>query len=201
LAISEVAAAFKSSNPDVAAVDSAGVALGRKAGAAVIRVELAGNTAEATLLVIDGAGKRKRKTRTHLRLISFVLRSVMRCPAVAGMFYESRPDRLEQDVRRHLGSDGAAAAQPAFGAVVPHAGYVYSGPVAGAVYARLEIPASVVILCPNHTGRGAPAALDPSDAWRTPLGEIPVDRRLADRLRPWLPPSRTRRRTAEHPRM
>ena len=65
---------------------------------------------------------------------------------------------------------------------MPHAGYVYSGPVAGAVYARLEIPASVVILCPNHTGRGAPAALDPSDAWRTPLGEVPVDRRLADRL-------------------
>jgi uncharacterized protein YjdB len=49
--ITEVAAAFKSSNPDVATVDSAGVASGRKAGAAVIRVELAGNTAEATLLV------------------------------------------------------------------------------------------------------------------------------------------------------
>lgn len=51
VAISEVAAAFKSSNPEVATVDSSGVASGRKAGAAVIRVELAGNTAEATLLV------------------------------------------------------------------------------------------------------------------------------------------------------
>ncbi len=105
----------------------------------------------------------------------------IRPPAVAGMFYDARPEHLEQDVRRYLAAD-AAAAEPAFGAVVPHAGYVYSGPVAGAVYARLEIPASVVILCPNHTGRGAPAALDPSDAWRTPLGEVPVDRRLADRL-------------------
>jgi len=65
---------------------------------------------------------------------------------------------------------------------VPHAGYVYSGPVAGAVYARLRVPRSVIVLCPNHTGRGAPAALDPSDAWRTPLGDVPVDRRLSDRL-------------------
>jgi len=104
----------------------------------------------------------------------------VRPPAVAGMFYDARPDRLEADVRRHLPAD--AAAEPAFGAIVPHAGYVYSGPVAGAVYARVAIPASVVILCPNHTGRGAPAALDPSDAWHTPLGDVPVDRRLADTI-------------------
>ena len=107
----------------------------------------------------------------------------IRPPAVAGMFYDARPDRLDAGRPRDTWAPTrAAAAQPAFGAVVPHAGYVYSGPVAGAVYARLQIPASVVILCPNHTGRGAPAALDPSDAWRTPLGEVPVDRRLADRL-------------------
>ena len=113
----------------------------------------------------------------------------VRPPAVAGMFYDAKPDRLDADVRRYLAADapdaaGAAdrAAEPAFGAIVPHAGYVYSGPVAGAVYARLAIPSSVVILCPNHTGRGAPAALDPSDAWRTPLGDLPVDRRLADTI-------------------
>ncbi|MGH9366892.1 MAG: AmmeMemoRadiSam system protein B [Thermoanaerobaculia bacterium] len=104
----------------------------------------------------------------------------IRLPAVAGTFYEGRPDRLEAEVRSHL-PDGARP-EPAIGAIVPHAGYVYSGPVAGAVYARLEIPAAAIILCPNHTGRGKPAALDPSDAWRTPLGEVPVDRRLAARL-------------------
>lgn len=104
----------------------------------------------------------------------------VRPPAVAGMFYEAQADRLQRDVRSHLPAD--AAAEPALGAIVPHAGYVYSGPVAGAVFARLRIPASVVILCPNHTGRGAAAAVDPSDAWRTPLGDAEVDRRLADKI-------------------
>ncbi len=109
----------------------------------------------------------------------------VRLPAVAGSFYDARADRLERDVRSFLPADATPAS--AFGAIVPHAGYVYSGPVAGAVYARLAVPAAVVILCPNHTGRGAPAALDPSDAWRTPLGDVPVDRRLADRLRALCP--------------
>jgi hypothetical protein len=104
----------------------------------------------------------------------------VRPPAVAGSFYDARADRLTRDVRAHLAPDAVAA--PAFGAIVPHAGYVYSGPVAGAVYARLRMPAAVIILCPNHTGRGAPAALDPSDLWRTPLGDVPVNRRLAARL-------------------
>lgn len=104
----------------------------------------------------------------------------VRLPAVAGSFYEAQPQRLEGDVRRFLGSE--ATPGRAIGAIVPHAGYVYSGPVAGAVYARLRIPTSVVVLCPNHTGRGAAAALDPSDAWRTPLGDVPLDRRLADRV-------------------
>src|SRR6516164_7364416 len=97
------------------------------------------------------------------------------------MFYEAQPDRLEADVRKHLEASPAQPS-PAFGAIVPHAGYVYSGPVAAAVYANLRIPASAVILCPNHTGRGEPAALDPSDAWRTPLGDVPVDRALADKI-------------------
>lgn len=108
----------------------------------------------------------------------------IRPPAVAGMFYDARPERLKEDVRRHLAknADAEVSAAPAFGAIVPHAGYVYSGPVAGAVYARLEIPPSVVILCPNHTGHGAAAAVDPSDAWSTPLGEMAIDERLADRI-------------------
>jgi len=104
----------------------------------------------------------------------------VRLPAVAGSFYDARAAHLDRDVRSRL--DVGATPEPAFGAIAPHAGYVYSGGVAGATYARIAIPASCVILCPNHTGRGAPAALDPSDAWRTPLGDAPVDRRLAERL-------------------
>jgi AmmeMemoRadiSam system protein B len=107
----------------------------------------------------------------------------VRPPAVAGAFYDARPDRLDRDVRSRLAAAGSGGPpRAAFGAIVPHAGYVYSGPVAAAVYARLRIPPTCVVLCPNHTGRGAPAALDPSDSWRTPLGDVPVDRRLAGRL-------------------
>jgi len=110
---------------------------------------------------------------------------VVRPPAVAGTFYEGRPERLERDVRSLL--PPAVSKVRAVGAIVPHAGYMYSGGVAGAVYARLEIPAAVVVLCPNHTGRGAPAALDPSEAWRTPLGDVPVDARLSARLKELAP--------------
>jgi AmmeMemoRadiSam system protein B len=101
------------------------------------------------------------------------------------MFYESRPDRLEKDVRGYLAVD--ASPQESFGVIVPHAGYVYSGATAGAVYARVRVPKTCVILCPNHTGRGAPASVEPSDAWRTPLGDVPVDRRAAARLRELAP--------------
>ncbi len=104
----------------------------------------------------------------------------IRPPAVAGTFYEGRRDRLEAEVLSYLPTD--ARPEPAIGAIVPHAGYIYSGPVAGAVYARIEIPLAAIILCPNHTGRGSSASLDPSDAWETPLGAVPVDRRLAGRL-------------------
>ncbi len=101
------------------------------------------------------------------------------------MFYESRPDRLEKDVRDRLAVDAVPA--DAFGAIAPHAGYLYSGGVAGAVYARVRVPATCVILCPNHTGRGAPASIEPSDAWRTPLGDVRVDRTMATRLRELAP--------------
>lgn len=104
----------------------------------------------------------------------------VRPPAVAGAFYDAEAGQLERDVRAHLSPEGRP--EPAFGAIVPHAGYVYSGPVAGAVYARLRVPRVAVILGPNHTGRGAAAAVDPSGAWRTPLGDVAVDRRLARRL-------------------
>jgi AmmeMemoRadiSam system protein B len=104
----------------------------------------------------------------------------VRSPAVAGSFYESRPEALDEQVRRLLPTNVASA--PAIGAIVPHAGFVYSGPVAGEVYARIRIPKAAIVLCPNHTGRGAAAALDPSVAWRTPIGDVPLARGLADRL-------------------
>lgn len=110
---------------------------------------------------------------------------MIRPPAVAGMFYEGRAEALRSDVESRL--PRAASPSPAFGAIAPHAGYVYSGGVAGEVYARIAVPPAAVILCPNHTGRGVPASLDPSDAWRTPLGDVPVDGRLAARMQELAP--------------
>ena len=69
----------------------------------------------------------------------------VRPPAVAGMFYEAGRERLERDVGKYLDAGGEEP-RPAFGAIVPHAGYIYSGPVAGAVYARLRVPAVANIM-------------------------------------------------------
>ncbi len=103
-----------------------------------------------------------------------------RPPAVAGAFYPRDPRALAVEVRGLL--EPAAERRSAFGAVVPHAGYVYSGSVAGAVYARLEPPSTVVLLGPNHTGLGPAASIDDHDRWSTPLGDVMVDGTLADRF-------------------
>jgi AmmeMemoRadiSam system protein B len=104
----------------------------------------------------------------------------VRAPAVAGAFYPASPDELRRQIALCLGPPRDR--EPALGAVVPHAGYVYSGAVAGALYSRILLPSVVVILCPNHTGFGRPAAVDPHDEWQTPLGRVPVDRELRDRF-------------------
>jgi AmmeMemoRadiSam system protein B len=65
------------------------------------------------------------------------------------------------------------------GVVVPHAGYLYSGRVAGAVYSRVAWCESWVILGPNHTGQGFRASIMTSGEWETPLGTVPVDGELA----------------------
>ncbi|MEJ2189870.1 MAG: AmmeMemoRadiSam system protein B, partial [Acidobacteriota bacterium] len=64
----------------------------------------------------------------------------------------------------------------------PHAGYVYSGSVAGALYGHLNIPRRVVVLGPNHTGIGTAVSVAPHSSWRTPMGEQPVDREFARQL-------------------
>lgn len=108
----------------------------------------------------------------------------VRPPAVAGTFYEAHPERLRAQV------DGCFAANPPaprekqrfIGAVVPHAGLVYSGHVAAAFYAIAELPRRLIILCPNHTGLGHFAAINREGAWRTPFGDVAIDTSLADAL-------------------
>ncbi len=111
----------------------------------------------------------------------------MRAPAVSGRFYPDTPADLERTVRDLLEAVGPTPAHPApaRAAVAPHAGYPYSGLTAAHVFARLEIPSIVVILAPNHTGVcHAPggASLWEAGAFRTPLGDVPVDDRFAEAL-------------------
>jgi AmmeMemoRadiSam system protein B len=109
----------------------------------------------------------------------------IRHPAVAGRFYPGDPEILAEDVASYLSPcrDGV----PALGCVAPHAGYIYSGHVAGAVYASLHIPRRCILMCPNHTGMGQPLAMVSSGAWETPLGPVPIDAALADTLKQSFP--------------
>ncbi len=106
--------------------------------------------------------------------------SLVRSPAVAGLFYPAEADALRAAV------DGAlpapSKAPPAVALVVPHAGYLYSGATAGRTYAAAPIPEGVVLMGPNHTGLGCPAAVWPAGRWRTPLGDVPVDAEMAGLL-------------------
>jgi AmmeMemoRadiSam system protein B len=111
--------------------------------------------------------------------------SAVRSPAVAGRFYPERADELRREIRKYTSAFDIPAGTrrvAAIGCVAPHAGYIYSGGVAGAVYSRLEIPAHCVILCPNHTGKGSALAVMANTTWQTPLGEVPADAELAARL-------------------
>jgi MEMO1 family protein len=104
----------------------------------------------------------------------------VRHPAVAGQFYPRNAATLLSEVRSYLSGDAAPMA--ALGCIVPHAGYIYSGHVAGAVYARVDIPGRCFLLCPNHTGIGTPLSIMAEGSWETPLGSVPVDSELASTL-------------------
>ncbi len=98
--------------------------------------------------------------------------------AVAGQFYCAQGDALRSEVEGYLSQKNPKSSS-ALAVVVPHAGYVYSGATAGAVYSRITVPERVVVLCPNHTGAGAPVSVWSRGAWQTPLGAVAVAEKLA----------------------
>jgi hypothetical protein len=107
----------------------------------------------------------------------------IRPPAVAGTFYEASPDRLRAQVQECFSANPQLAVKERFiGAVVPHAGLMYSGHVAASFYALAELPRRFIILCPNHTGAGHFAAINREGEWRTPFGTVAIDTALADAL-------------------
>ena len=108
---------------------------------------------------------------------------MLRQPAVAGRFYPSNPKELSAFVREYAQPNPRHPAAPVRACLVPHAGYVYSGHVAGAVFARIMLPLKIIVLGVRHYPRGEPVAILSSGAWRTPLGDAPVDAALAEELR------------------
>jgi len=109
----------------------------------------------------------------------------VRRPAVAGRFYPAKAEVLTRQLDECLAGDATAPekTEAALGCMVPHAGYMYSGHVAGAVFRRLPARPTYIILCPNHTGRGAPLAIMSTGEWLTPLGAARIDAELASTLR------------------
>lgn len=114
-----------------------------------------------------------------------------RQPCVAGSFYPAEPSRLRAEIdacyrQRAPGSRAGAPSERVKALVVPHAGYVYSGPVAASGYARLQAQASeirrVVLLGPAHRMPFAGLAICSADLWRTPLGTVPVARAVCEQL-------------------
>ena len=107
---------------------------------------------------------------------------MMRLPAVAGRFYPDDPGRLRSSIDSFFASSGEPQKNRARACLVPHAGYIYSGQVAADVYARLEIPARVILLGPRHFPRGAALAILSDGAWQTPLGPAPINHPLAEKI-------------------
>jgi MEMO1 family protein len=105
---------------------------------------------------------------------------MIRTPAVAGRFYPSDPRELAAEIDIFAPADTPKVA--ALGCLVPHAGYMYSGHVAGEVYASLQIPSRIVLLGPRHFPRGQPMATLTEGSWQTPLGSAAIDSVLAAKL-------------------
>lgn len=103
---------------------------------------------------------------------------LIRDPVVAGQFYPSNPNKLKGLVKDFLKSDIQKKSVKAI--ISPHAGYIYSGSVAGLVYSSVNIPDNIVLLGPNHTGIGRFFSIMNEGIWLTPIGDIPVNSNLAN---------------------
>ena len=108
-----------------------------------------------------------------------------RPPAVAGQFYYGTAARLKRQVEQYINRD--AVKEKVIGALSPHAGLMYSGHVAGAVYSSISFPETFILIGPNHTGLGAPLSLMASGEWEIPTGILSIDEDLAGEIAGELP--------------
>ena len=100
---------------------------------------------------------------------------------VAGQFYPADPGELRATIGSFVRSPESLLEAKAV--VVPHAGYIYSGSVAGEVFSSVRLPGRVILLGPNHTGRGTALALAPAGEWQMPLGTAQVDAEMNRELK------------------
>ncbi|EGJ52030.1 AmmeMemoRadiSam system protein B [Desulfocurvibacter africanus] len=102
-----------------------------------------------------------------------------RRPVVAGQFYPGQADQLESMVGEYLSKAGAKAQERTILAMTPHAGYVFSGSVAGQTLGRANLAKTVLLLGPNHTGMGSRFAVWSDGIWELPGGGLNVNEGLA----------------------
>ncbi len=105
---------------------------------------------------------------------------MLRHPVVAGMFYDADAHALRKHMEKLLVQKEEKLNARAI--IVPHAGYVYSGAVAGEVFSSVRMPDTFIIMGPNHTGAGAPVSVMNKGVWRTPLGDARINSPLADEI-------------------
>ena len=110
---------------------------------------------------------------------------MIRPPAVAGRFYTADARELARQIKDFCAESPVNGKEKlaARGCVVPHAGYMYSGAIAGAVYSALKIPAKCILIGPRHFPRGEAMAILTEGSWQTPFGEAQIDSALAAELK------------------
>lgn len=105
---------------------------------------------------------------------------MIRKPVVAGQFYPAQATQLREMIQGMV--DEKVEKEDVVGLVSPHAGYIYSGPVAGAVISRVKFKDTFIILGPNHSGMGKPLSIMTEGTWETPLGPVEIDSELAKQI-------------------
>src|SRR4030065_2882529 len=105
---------------------------------------------------------------------------IKRKPAVAGHFYSSDASELSEEVGAYI--KPGLKKEEAIGVLSPHAGLMYSGQVAGAVFSRIEFPETFVIISPNHTGLGSSVSIMTSGEWQMPTGDLALDEKIAEKI-------------------
>ncbi len=105
---------------------------------------------------------------------------VIRKPSVAGQFYSSTISGLSREVENCV--ESGVEAGRVIGMISPHAGLIYSGSVAGALYSRIAFPKAFIIIGPNHTGMGKPVSIMKSGKWEIPTGRVLIDSVVAEKI-------------------